>query len=213
MIGPTSHSANMAATPSHTRFSKNLKDARQRLGWSLEQAAEAIGTSKGYLSELERGLRPMPPGKKLVAIADAMGMEMEDLFVLGAATKPATVPVVGYVSAGSSLVQYAEGQGPFDYVEAPKLSTPSTVAAAVRGVSLGPAFDEAILFYDDVRSPVTEDLHGRLCVVGLIDGSVLVKILRPGEQGRYHLISNSAEEPLWNKEVIWAARVTEVRPR
>lgn len=125
----------------------------------------------------------------------------------------ATVAIVGFVGAGSVATLFSEGQGPFDEVEAPSNATPNTVGLSVRGTSLGPAFDEGIVFYDDVRSPVTEDLHGRLCVVGLEDGRVLVKVLRSAGDGTYHLISNTAEEPLLNEHVAWAARVKAVNPR
>ena len=108
---------------------------------------------------------------------------------------------------------FSEGQGPFDEVDAPHDATPSTVALGIRGVSLGPAFDEGIVFYDDVRSPITPDLHGRLCVVGLEDGRVLVKIIRSANDGTFHLFSNTMEEPMLNERLVWAARVKEVRPR
>lgn len=128
---------------------------------------------------------------------------------------PATdsVPVVGFVGAGSVATLFSEGQGPFDEVEPPADSTPQTVGLGIRGASLGPAFDEGIVFYDDVRSPVTPDLHGRLCVVGLNDGRVLVKILRSAGDGSFHLFSNTMDEPMLNEDVAWAARVKDVRPR
>lgn len=124
-----------------------------------------------------------------------------------------TVVVVGLVGAGSEASLFSAGQGPFDEVEAPHDATDSTVALGIRGASLGPAFDHGLVFYDDVRSPVTPDLYGRLCVVGLEDGRVLVKLLRDANDGTFHLISNTAEEPLYNQAVVWAARVKEVRPR
>lgn len=124
-----------------------------------------------------------------------------------------TVAVVGLVGAGSVATLFSEGQGPFDEVEAPANANDDTVALGIQGASLGPAFDQGLVFYDDVRSPVTPDLHGRLCVVGLIDGRVLVKLLRSAGDGTYHLISNTIEEPILNAEVTWAARVTDVRPR
>ena len=124
-----------------------------------------------------------------------------------------TVRVVGYVGAGAVATLYATAQGPFDEVEPPVGASDDTVAVEVRGVSLGPAFDNALVFYDDDRNPVTPDQHGRLCVVGLRDGRVLVKIVRAAADGRFHLLSNTAEEPLLDQEVAWAARVTDIRPR
>jgi transcriptional regulator with XRE-family HTH domain len=195
---------------------ERLRHARHLKRLSTAELAARVGRSESAVRNQENGTNGIP-----AALAAQYGRALSVtpewlLFGEGDVTdRPATdsVPVVGYVSAGASLVQYAEGQGPFDYVPAPRESTPSTVAAAVRGVSLGPAFDEALVFYDDKRSPVTPDLHGKLCVVGLVDGRVLVKVLRPGEDGRFHLTSNTAEEPLWNQDVDWAAKVTDIRPR
>lgn len=123
------------------------------------------------------------------------------------------VPVVGYVSAGSVAVLYDVGQGNLDMVPAPKNSTPHTVAAEVRGDSLGPVLDGWLVFYDDVRSPVTEDLIGALCVVGLPDGRVMVKELKRAGDGHFHLLSNTSEAPLLDQEVEWAAKVTNMAPR
>lgn len=144
-------------------------------------------------------------------LATAFDVRVAQMF--GGEAEPKTVPVVGLVGAGSVATLFSAGQGPFDQVEPPHDATDSTVALGIRGASLGPAFDEGIVFYDDVRSPVTPDLHGRLCVVGLPDGRVLVKLLRSAGDGSYHLFSNTLEDPLLNQAVDWAARVKDVRPR
>lgn len=200
---------------------RRVETRLEALGLSPTAASKQAGLSGDAIRNLQRaareGRRQGVSTRTITALAPVL--ETNIGWLLNGEGDPDearttdSVAVVGYVSAGASLVRYGEGQGPFDYVAAPRHSTPSTVAAAVRGTSLGPAFDEAVVFYDDVRSPITPDLHGRLCVVGLADGRVLVKIVRPGEEGRYHLISNTAEEPLWNEEIAWAARVTDVRPR
>jgi hypothetical protein len=127
--------------------------------------------------------------------------------------KPPTVPVVGYVQAGAEAVLFASGQGPFDYVPAPEGSSRHTVAAEIRGESLGPFFSEWLIFWDDVRSPITEDLIGSLCVVGLPDGRILVKKLKSSKvAGLYHLLSQT-EAPIFDQEIEWAAKVTNMSPR
>ncbi|MGV3580022.1 hypothetical protein [Brevundimonas sp.] len=194
-----------------------LRQAREQAKYpTAKAAAEAMGVPVATYIQHENGSRGYPAAR-----ADRYGRFFRVapewlLYARGESDEVDTtdsVPIVGYVSAGAALVRYGDGQGPFDYVPAPRISTPTTVGAAVEGVSLGPAFDHAVIFYDDVRSPVTEDLHGRLCIVGLDDERVLVKILRPAQDGLYHLISNSVEEPLLNQRVMWAAKVTEIRPR
>ena len=195
---------------------RRLRDARMKLGISAAQLGERVGRSESAVRNQENGTNGIPPA--LAAVYGRILNVSPEWILYGyknSQEQPVvdSVPVVGYVSAGSTLTMYSEGQGPFDYVRAPKISTDQTVAVTIRGGSLGPAFDGATIFYDDVQSPVAADLYGRLCVVGLSDGRVMVKVLRRGEDGRFHLLSNTAEEPLWNEEVLWAAKVTEIRPR
>jgi len=51
----------------------------------------------------------------------------------------------------------------------------------MRGESLGALFDRWLVYYDDIRDPPTTDLLHALCVVGLADGRILVKQLKPGQ--------------------------------
>lgn len=192
------------------------------LGLSANAASKEAGLSADAIRNLRRAAAD-PQGrqgvstKTIMALAPVLRTSVEWLLTgegeHGDGDSTDSVAVVGFVGAGSVATLFSEGQGPFDEVEAPAHATPNTVGLAVRGASLGPAFDEGIVFYDDVRSPVTPDLHGRLCVVGLEDGRVLVKILRSAGDGTFHLFSNTLEEPLLNEPVAWAARVKDVRPR
>lgn len=212
-IAQVSQTANM---PDASPFPANLRAARKAKNWTLEQAAAAAGTSRGYLSDLERAVRPMPPGAKLEKIAQALDTSVAALAGETAENHDRirrTVPVVGYVGAGAVAHYYATGQGELDQVEAPDYATDKTVAAAIRGESLGPLLEDWLVFWDDARSPVTEDLFGRLCVVGLPDDRILVKQIRPaGAPGHFHLISNN-EAPMLDVEVLWAARVRGMQPR
>lgn len=207
----------MARKPKSTAKSPyKLKQWRLHRRLTLEQVGEALNMTGQNYGKIERGG---------VELRESYVPQLAELFAIDAADlmrdpsdnaehpTSETVPVVGYVSAGAALALFDEGQGPFDYVSPPRDAKPTTVAARVQGTSLGPLFDEAIIFYDNVQREVTPDLHGRLCVAGLDDGRVVVKQLMPGDGGRYHLLSNSAEPPIFNANVVWAARVTDVRPR
>ncbi len=124
-----------------------------------------------------------------------------------------SVPVVGYVGAGAVAHYYASGQGGLDEVPAPQNATANTVAAEIRGESLGPLLDGWLVYWDEVRNPPTADMIGRLCVVGLPDDRVLVKQLKASSQpGRFHLISNN-EGPIFDAEIAWAALVKSMTPR
>ncbi|MFL5063434.1 MAG: phage repressor protein [Xanthobacteraceae bacterium] len=122
-----------------------------------------------------------------------------------------TVPVVGYVGAGAAIYHH-DAQGPFEHEPAPDGSTESTVAVIIKGDSLGSLFEDWLVFYDDVRAPVTSDLIGKLCVVGLADGRVFVKRLTRSKGGLFHLIGQFGD-PILDVEVEWAARVKHMVPR
>lgn len=197
-----------------------IHERLEQLGLSPRAASLQAGLSEDAIRNLERGVKTRPgqgaSTRTIAALAPVLKTTAAWLMSggdAGAGATSRTVAVVGLVGAGSVATLYSEGQGPFDEVEAPYDATPNTVALSIEGVSLGPAFDKGLVFYDDVRSPVTPDLHGRLCVVGLEDGRVLVKVLRSAGDGTFHLISNTVEEPMLNQYVAWAARVRDVRPR
>jgi transcriptional regulator with XRE-family HTH domain len=191
------------------------------LNLSARKASLAAGLGEDGIRNLERAAKERPNQgasiKTIIALSPVLKttvawlLEGRDEDVNESTSR--RVAVVGLVGAGSVAALFSSGQGPFDEVEAPSNATDSTVALGIRGISLGPAFDQGVVFYDDVRSPVTPDLHGRLCVVGLIDGRVLVKIIRSANDGTFHLFSNTVEEPIMNAEVEWAALVKDVRPR
>lgn len=208
IVAVLSHTANMSP------FAANLRAARKVKGWTLDRLAAEADTSKGYLSELERGIRPVPPGKFVDNLAAALDTTAAAL--TGETSDDRirrTVPIVGYVGAGAQAHFYATGDGELDRVEAPDYATEKTVAAAIRGESLGPLLEHFLVFWDDVRSPVTEDLYHQLCVVGLPDDRILVKMIKPaGAPGRFHLLSNN-EGPMLDEEIVWAAKVTGMRPR
>lgn len=186
---------------------RRIVQARQAAGWSQEKLSRAVGAAQTTVSSWERG-RTEPSRDDVARIAAALGVGLEVLELGGR-----TVPLVGFVGAGAEAHYYADGQGPFDQAPAPDDSTRRTVAVEVKGTSLGPLFDGWLIYYDDVRSPVTPDLIGRLCVVGLPDGRILVKRLRPAKTpGLFHLESN-IEPTMLDQEVAWAARVKSMSPR
>lgn len=125
-----------------------------------------------------------------------------------------TVPVKGYVGAGAHAHFLPLEEGELDRVDAPKDFTDKTVALEIRGDSLGELFDRWIVFFDDIRSPVTPDLHGRLCVVELEDGRVLVKKLKRQKNGLYTLLSDAMrQDPIEDAVIRWAAKVKNLVPR
>lgn len=70
-----------------------------------------------------------------------------------------------------------------------------------------------LVYYDERREPITDDMIGEICVVGLADGRVLVKkVYRGKSHGLFDLVS-VAYETLKDQEIAWAAKVDWIKPR
>ncbi|MFI5014520.1 MAG: helix-turn-helix domain-containing protein [Hyphomicrobiales bacterium] len=186
----------------------NLRKLRLERGWTHDKAAAAMCISRGQFIKLERGERKLTE-RTIALAAKAFGVSEADVI-----TERRSVPLVGYVGAGATAHHYEQGQGPFDDVPAVAGSNDQTVAVEIRGDSLGALFDRGLIYYDDVRRPVTTDLIGKLCVVGLPDGRILVKKITRSKSGPslYHL-SGQYGDPILDTTIEWAARVKSIVPR
>jgi hypothetical protein len=124
------------------------------------------------------------------------------------------VAVVGYVGAGAEAHYYDVGQGPFGKVDMPPGGASDLVAVVVRGDSMGGvADDESVIYYRDRREPPTDDLYGKLCVCGLVDGRVLLKKLRPSRSDpRLFDLYSTTGATIPNQRVAWAAKVEFIKP-
>lgn len=199
--------------PGMTTLAERLASARKAKDLSQSDLARLIGVKPQTIQAIEAGRVDKP--RNIVAIAKALGIEPGYLLTgdESAVLSLDEVPLVGYVGAGSAAHFYATADEGLGTVPAPEGATASTVAVEIRGDSLGALFEHWLVYYDEVRSPVTPDMIGRLCVVGLIDDRVLVKkIQRSKTPGLYHLLSNT-EAPIFDAEVVWAARVKSMMPR
>jgi hypothetical protein len=163
-----------------------------------------------------------PKGKnfqRIMALAQELGVLKADLSsedVAASLDKPAEqqVKLKGYVGAGSKAHFYAIADEDFTEVPAPAGASDKTIALEIRGKSWGPAMDSWLVFYDDVRSPITDDLIGHPCVVGLADDRILLKLVKSNGRGGFNLHSNSnTEEIISNAKIEWAAKVIGMRPR
>jgi hypothetical protein len=123
------------------------------------------------------------------------------------------VPVIGYVGAGSAAHFYDVPPSHLDEINGPPDSTESTAAVEIRGDSLGPFFNRWYVFYDDVRRPMTPDLIGQLCVVGLSDGRVLIKQVQRGSDLGLYTLHSATEKPIVDVTIEWAARVNSISRR
>ena len=194
------------------------------LGVSAQAASEKAGLSKDAIRNLRRaaaGKNSRQGISTRTAAALAEALETSEGWLLNGegneelATNriERTVSLVGYVGAGAETHFYAVAQGDLDEVPAPAGSSLETRAVEIRGDSLGSLFDRWLVFYDDVRSPVTSDLIGKLCVVGLSDERVLIKKIRNGSKRNLYRLLSEKEAPIEDVAVDWAAKVKIMVPR
>jgi hypothetical protein len=192
---------------------RSAREAALESGWpeSTYRAHES-GTRTIGQDDAERYARRFrAAGAKVTGQAILYGDWAKE-YARQAEVEPATVPLVGYVGAAAQAFFFSD-QGEIDRITAPRDATEDTVAVEIRGDSLGSFYDRWLVFYDDVRRPVTMDLVGFLCVVGTDDGRILIKKLqRSRTRGLFHLLSQT-EAPILDVRVEWAAKVKDMRPR
>lgn len=184
-------------------MANNLRKIRIDKGMTQELAAKLMGTGLSQYVKLERGERRLTD--KWIERA-AKAFHVSEAVVIAEQT---SCPLVGYVGAGARVVRFEE-DGDQEIGEAPRPENASedTVAVEVRGDSMAGIFDEgSYIYFDDKRSPPSEDLIGKLCVVWVEDGRVLVKRLFRGS--RPQLWDLAAATGLIEKDVRvqFAARV------
>jgi transcriptional regulator with XRE-family HTH domain len=195
---------------------KRLQWARQHHGTykKATEAARAFGWKISTYLGHENGDRN--PGREAAKrYAKAFRIRWEWLLEgEGSPTeKVLTSPIIGEVSGGSEINLYPK-EKLADTAEMPPGGGLHTAALVVQGASMrGVADDDWLVFFDDEHRPATAELTGKLCVVELTDGRILLGVLQPGrKKGRYDLESASAPT-LRDQRVKWAARVTWLKPR
>ncbi len=189
------------------------------LKMTQEQIAERLGVSQSTVNRWSQG-KADPQGSNRDALAALHQQAVEKSQLDSPSPKKhahlsGVVQIIGKAGAGpNGEVAFDESSGSLGEVPAPRNVTETTVALEVEGNSMrGIANDGWLVFYDDRRDPVSSEMIGELCVVGLEDGRTLVKFIAPGRApGLYDLESVNAET-MRDVPVRWAAFVTDIVPR
>jgi hypothetical protein len=184
-----------------------LRKIQDETGWDQTKLGKEVGATQPTVSRWFKGSEPTPRKEKaILKLANKLRI------ISHVPDTSGSIQIVGYVGAGGEVL-YSEGQGPFgDAPMPPNGKTPNMVAVEVRGDSMaGLLGSGSVIYYDNRQEPPTDALFGKLCVVGLHDGKVLVKRLLRGRNGLYDLYSLAAV-PLLDQRVVWAARVSYIAP-
>lgn len=201
----------------------NLDSPANRLKWAREKhgrystptaAANGFGWKVSTYLGHENGDRN-PSRAAAIRYARAYHVRWEWLLEGEGMPRSAAITqvvVIGEVVAGSTIILNHDSNKKL--VSAPYDANVTTAAVQVGGASMRGIADEGwIIFFDHVKRPPTQNLIGKLCVVETGDGRLLVRTLQPGrKRGRYDLESPT-ESTLRDCEIVWAARVTWIKPR
>lgn len=190
------------------RLESPLRRARKTAKLSMAELARRAKTSRQQIERLETGeVRVSKDWAE--RLAPILQVAPEILIF-----DETTAALIGYAGAGAEVSYFAEGQGPFDRVKMPPGGSNRTVGVEIRGDSLGTLLNGWIAYYEDRREPPTDDLIGRLCVVGIEGGHVLIKrIARRGRGPGTFDLSAPNTDVMFDQRVEWAAEVTAFLPR
>lgn len=184
-----------------TSMEPKIRAIMKATGLTQQQIAEKFDVSQSTVNRWLRGSEP--EGHRRDAINTAYeGIVADD-------PKPPTgmtVGVYGYVGAGAEVVPFNDTQyEPFEEVEVDFPVPDGTAALIVRGDSQMPVFEDGDLvgFHKEGQDPDT--LIGRMCIVRLADGRMLIKRIKKGSAPRLHTLTSSNASDIDDVVIVWAA--------
>lgn len=185
---------------------KGPNEAAQRFGWPVNT----------YKSN-ENGNAPFS-FKKAKDYAEAYGVRAEWIYDGRPPMKPVTderlVPVLGKVGANAAgTLRMENADTTTDFVPIPPGGSIKSVALQVQGNSMPDvAEDGSLLYFEDQRTPPSEDMIGRVVVVETEDHEVLVKRLQRGSAKKLYNLESIYGEPIKDVRLRWAARIIATVP-
>ena len=94
------------------RFGQEVRSRRLEKGLGLRELAGKVGISPPYLSKVEHGEFPPPAEKRIVAIADHIGVSADVLLALaGKVAKDIRVIITKHPEAWTAFLRSARGLG------------------------------------------------------------------------------------------------------
>ena len=180
--------------PADTSIGKILRQIRERNGWTLEEMASKLGTTKQALSRYERGERS-PKLHVAAHFSEVLGVSLEALagqneflpeeIIPLETLKSHKVPLIGSAAAGEPI---------FDeeidvYVDGP---LKAEYAVKVKGDSMEPTFLDGDTLY--IRSQPDIDYEGQIGVL-VIGDDVCVKHIYHQENGLLLVSDNPKYAP------------------
>lgn len=196
---------------------ERLKAARLAAGYeTAAAAARAFGWHKQNVVDHEADRRGVDP-EQAERYAKAYRVDPSWILWGGANRKPkptGLVPIVGRVGADTEgRILFSTGQQSGDQAPVPPGGTNRAVAVEVDGHSMrGFADNGALIYFEEQHTKPTRDHIGRVVVVELETGEVLVKRLLRGDAAEAWDLESIVGPTLQNVRIAWVANITAIVP-
>lgn len=206
VLGQAKKSPFWGATTSLWRVSipkmgNRLKTLRNDRRWTQQEAADAMGISRGQYIKLERDERRLNTTYIALA-AKAFGVSESQVI----AKTSTVIPVVGLISAGGTIETAWEQQSePLHEIEIPFPLGEDVIGLVVNGDSMWPKYDPGDVIVVSRSGESIEGLVGWEAAVRTADGNRYFKRLICGaRKGLFDLESYNAPT-IRGVEIEWAA--------
>ncbi|TCR01087.1 XRE family transcriptional regulator [Neorhizobium sp. JUb45] len=200
----------MTLVDSFPAMGNKLKQLRTAVGWTHEQAAEAMGVSRGQFIKLERGERRL--NTDYIELA-AKAFQVRPSEIIEDADRE-TVPLMGYVGAGAEIMPEFEQTPPegLEQIEVPFPLPDDMIAFEIRGDSMLPVFKDksVIIVYREQKRPLSA-FYGEEAAVRTSDGRRFIKTIMRGSTGVNLLSWNAA--PIEDVQIEWIGEIFATLPR
>ena len=177
----------------------------------MQKLADAAGTSPQQIERLERLDEKGRELTKSWAIRLAQHLDVSPIDLLFGQQDP--VPVVGSIDS-DGLVSFVGGREAYGVIPVPPGRAEETVALEVMGSLMRNLVEDGyFIIYDDQRSTIDNEFIGELCVVGLVDGRVMVRTPQHGRSEGHYDLESATRPTLRDQQLEWASLVTTIIPR
>lgn len=196
---------------------ERLRAAREEAGYeSIASAARTHGFHKQNLADHESGRRGID-AEMAERYGRAFRVDPAWILLGGATRRPrptGLVPIIGRVGADNDgLVIRSTGQLSGDQAPIPPGGSPRAAALEVDGHSMrGVADDGSLIYFEEQHTRPTRDHIGRVVVVEIENGDVLVKRLLKGDDANHWDLESIVGPTLQNVRINWVASVTAIIP-
>ena len=195
-------------------WADRLNQAKARKRWSGKVLAEVSGVPKDSVYKYLDGKVEHPRGGNVDRLAEALAVSPLWLRE-GIGPEFTKLPIVGYVSAGESIIladdlMLGAGYGEIDF----DLGGADPIVIEIRGESMLPAYrDRDHIICSRMRGEDIDNCIDRDCAVRTEDDEAYIKLLTEGDKdGTFTLESyNRAYPPMLDVRLQWAAPVVWVK--